>query len=90
MNDQQVLSELWRLKNAAYDPDYTQRKIVELLLQYVPKDVQEAVGRVYADDIVCTIKDCSLYDKGNCRFKKGFSVINILNCPRGYGKRGRK
>ena len=87
MTNQQVLDRLWTLKNAVYDPDYTQKKIVELLLNYAPKDVQEAVGRIYSDDIVCTIKDCSLYDKGNCRFKKGFSVINILNCPRGYGKR---
>ena len=49
MTTQQVLDRLWTLKNAHYDPEYTQKKIVELLLQYAPKDVQEAVGRVYAN-----------------------------------------
>lgn len=47
MTKQQILSELWTLKNAAYDPDYTQKRIIELLLNYAPNDVQEAVGRVY-------------------------------------------
>ena len=47
MTEQQVLARLWTLKNAAYDPEYTQKQIVELLLPYAPVDVREAVGRVY-------------------------------------------
>lgn len=35
------------MKNAHFDPDYTQYKIIELLLNYAPIDVREAVGRVY-------------------------------------------
>ena len=49
MTEQQILDRLWTMKNAAYDPDYTQTRIVELLLHYAPRDVQEAVGRVYAN-----------------------------------------
>ena len=49
MTTQQTLAELWRLSHAAYDPNYTQRKIIELLLYYVPKEVQKAVGRIYVN-----------------------------------------
>ena len=47
MTTQQKLDLLCTMKNAHFDPDYTQYKIIELLLDYAPVDIQEAVGRVY-------------------------------------------
>lgn len=49
MTKEQILARLWTLKYAHFDPDYTQKRIIELLLYYAPTDVQEAVGRVYAN-----------------------------------------
>jgi len=49
MTTQKILDRLWTMKNAHFDPDSTPEQIIELLLYYAPKDVQEAVGLVYAN-----------------------------------------
>lgn len=33
------------------------------------------------DNMKCKIKSCSLNAKGICKYRKGVSWINILNCP---------
>ena len=49
-----------------------------------------SIGHFYTlseiDGSPCKIKGCTLNVNGRCGFIENCSVVNILNCPKGYGK----
>lgn len=47
----------------------------------VPKTTHSKIPKVEVTGFACRIKSCTLNKEGVCKFIKGTSWINVLNCP---------